>query len=59
MKKELRDKILNYNRERMADREKADELMTLINALPAGQVKNLLKDDTCRYIIEKYGITGK
>ena len=37
-------KVLAYNRERAADREKADDLMTLLSALPPGQVRNLLKD---------------
>lgn len=38
--------------------EKANDLMTLLNALPPGQVKQLLKDETCVAILEKYGITA-
>lgn len=49
-------KVLAYNKERDADREKADDLMTLLSALPPGQVKNLLKDETCAAILRKYGI---
>ena len=49
-------KVLAYNRERAADREKADDLMTLLSALPPGQVKNLLKNDACAGILRKYGI---
>ena len=49
-------KVLAYNRERAADREKADDLMTLLSALPPGQVKNLLKDKACAAILRKYGI---
>lgn len=49
-------KVLAYNLERAADREKADDLMTLLSALPPGQVKNLLKDETCAAILRKYGI---
>lgn len=51
-----KQKVLAYNRERAADREKADDLMTLLAALPPGQVKNLLKDETCAAILHKYGI---
>ena len=49
-------KVLAYNRERAADREKADDLMTLLSALPPGQVKNLMKDETCAAILRKYVI---
>lgn len=59
MKQELRDKILAYNRAVAANREKADDLMTILGALPPGQVKNLLKDPTIGPILQKYGITGK
>lgn len=59
MKPELRNQILAFNRARAADAEKANDLMTLISALPPGQVKNLLKDETCAAILNKYGITEK
>lgn len=49
-------KVLAHNRERAADKEKADDLMTLLSALPPGQVKNLLKDEACAAILRKYGI---
>ncbi len=58
IKPELRNRIYQFNRERAADKEKADDLMTLLGALPPGQVKNLLKDDTCKAILAKYGIGG-
>ena len=58
MKPELREKILKFNRERAADREKSDDMMTLLGALPPGQVKNLMKNETCARILEKYGIGG-
>lgn len=51
-----KQKVLAYNRERAADREKADDLMTLLSALPPGQVKNLLKNETCAAILRKYVI---
>lgn len=56
MKPEMRAKIIAYNRERAADREKSDDLMTLLAALPPGQVKNLLKDEACAAILRKYGV---
>lgn len=52
----LKAKVLAYNRERAADKEKADDLMTLLAALPPGQVKNLLKYEACAAILRKYGI---
>lgn len=58
MKPELREKILKFNRERAADREKSEDMMTLLGALPPGQVKNLMKNETCARILEKYGIGG-
>lgn len=57
MKPEMRAKILAFNKQRAADKEKAQDLMTLLSALPPGQMKNLLKDDTCAAILRKYGVT--
>lgn len=37
--------------------EKAQDMQTLLAALPHGQVKQLMKDDTCAAILAKYGIT--
>lgn len=59
MKEELREKIINYNKAVAASKEKADDFMTLLGALPPGQVKNLLKDPVCGEILAKYGITGE
>lgn len=59
MKPELRERILAYNRSVAADREKADDLMALLGALPPGQVKNLLKDPVAGPILQKYGISGE
>ena len=58
MAKPWKAKVLAYNKERAADREKAGDLMTLLSALPPGQVKNLLKNDACAAILRKYGIKG-
>lgn len=51
-----KQKVLAYNRERAADREKADDLMTLLSALPAGIIKVLCKDEVFAAILRKYGI---
>ena len=58
MKPELRQRILAYNRARTEDKDKAEDLMTLLDALPPGQIKQLLKDEVCAAILEKYGIGG-
>ena len=56
MKPELREKTIKFNKQRAADAEKAEDLMTLLSALPPGQVKQLLKNETCAAILAKYGI---
>ena len=58
MKAALKEKILQFNRLRAEQTEKAQDLMALLGALPPGQVKNLMKDDKCREILQKYGMTG-
>lgn len=36
-----------------------NELKTyVLGALPPGQAKQLLRDETCAKILDKYGITG-
>lgn len=50
-------KVLAFNQKRKDQDEKANDLMTLLSALPPGQRKQLLKDETCAAILEKYGIT--
>lgn len=59
MKPELKQRIIAFNKARAADTEKANDLMTLLDALPPGQVKQLLKNDTCAAILAKYGITAE
>lgn len=54
---ELKEKIFAYNKRRKAVDEKAGDFQTLLNCLPPGQVKNLLKDPVCGPILEKYGVT--
>lgn len=58
MKPELKERILAYNRARAEGKNKAEDLMILLGALPPGQVKQLLKDEACAAILDKYGITG-
>lgn len=57
MKQELRDRIIAYNREQAKNREAADDFLRFLEALPPGQVKNLMKDATLAEILQKYGIT--
>jgi len=57
MKPELRARVIAYNKAKAEEKAKADDLMTLLEALPSGQVKNLLKNKTCAAILAKYGIT--
>lgn len=54
---ELKEKIFAYNKRRKAVDEKAGDFQTLLNSLPPGQVKNLLKNPVCGPILEKYGVT--
>lgn len=56
MKKPLKERVYAYNRARASDAEKAGDLMTLLNHLPPGQVKQLLKNEACGAILRKYGI---
>lgn len=58
MKPELKERILAFNRARAEDKSKAEDLMILLGALPTGQVKRLLRDETCAAILDKYGIGG-
>lgn len=52
-----RKQIFAYNLRRAQDAEKANDLMTLLNALPPGQRKNLLKNEQCATILQKYGVS--
>lgn len=54
-----KEKVLKYNRQKAQDKGKADDLMTLLNALPPGQVKQLLRDEACAAILRKYGFTAE
>ena len=59
MRKELREKILCYNRAAAARQAKAEDMDTLIRAflrLPPGQLKRILSDDVMA-VLERYGVT--
>lgn len=56
MKKELREKIIAYNRAVQANAEKADDMgvvVAALAALPPGQLKKLLTPEVVA-VIEKY-----
>lgn len=53
-----KEKVLQYNRQKAKNKEIADDLLTLLHALPPGQIKQLLKDEQCKAILNKYGIDG-
>lgn len=57
MKKELRERIIAYNKRVKEKGEKADDMEVLINALaklPWGQLKKLLSDKVLE-VLKKYG----
>ena len=57
MRPELRERIVAFNKKRAEDAEKANDLLALLDALPPGIRKNLLHDEACAAILNKYGIT--
>lgn len=57
MNSALREKILAYNREMAARKEKAEDLKIIVDGmmqLPPGQLKKLLTDEVVA-VLEKYG----
>lgn len=58
MKKELRAKIIAYNKVVAAKSEKAadmDAIVAALSKLPPGQLKKVLSDDVIA-VLKKYGI---
>lgn len=55
--KARKEQIFAFNKARAADAQAAQDLRQLLAALPPGQKKQLLKDETCAAILRKYGIT--
>lgn len=39
--------------------EASEDFKTLLDNLPPGQAKNLLKNEICGKILEKYGVNGE
>lgn len=58
MKAALREKIIAYNKARAADREKAENLTSFLEALPAEIITLLQINDVCAAILKKYGFTA-
>lgn len=59
MRKELREKILAYNKSVMEKGEKASDLDIIVSAfaqLPPGQLKKVLTEEVLA-VLAKYGIT--
>ena len=59
MKKELREKIYAFNRNRAENDEKATDLDIIVSQimqLPYGQLKKVLTDEVLA-VLEKYGYT--
>ena len=55
---ELKQRILAYNKEMANRKEKADDLMIIVNQLaklPPGQLKKVLTDEV-RAVLAKYGL---
>ena len=55
MRKELRERIFAFNRERAADKETAKDLRKLLEMLPSGIMKQILRDEKSAAILAKYG----
>lgn len=60
MDKELKDKILAFNRVRKVEGEKASDMDIIVSELlklPPGQLKKVLTDPVLK-VLEKYGYGG-
>ena len=55
MRKELRERILAYNREKAANKETAEDLKRLLEMIPPGILKQIARDEERAAILEKYG----
>ena len=57
MNETLKNRILAYNREMAARKEKSEDLQVIVDALlqlPAGQLKKLLSEEV-QQVLTKYG----
>lgn len=55
MRKELKERILAYNKEKAAHKEAAEDLRKLLELVPPGIMKQMLRDDERAAILKKYG----
>ncbi|MBR6654355.1 MAG: hypothetical protein IKL27_06460 [Oscillospiraceae bacterium] len=55
MRPELRERILAYNREKAANKEAAEDLRKLLELVPPGIMKQMLRDADRAAILKKYG----
>lgn len=58
MKPELKDRIIAFNKKRLAQADKASDADVLIGALmkmPYGQLKKILDDEAVVAVLKKYG----
>ena len=55
MRKELRERILAYNKEKAASKEAAEDFKKLLELVPPGIMKQMLRDTERAAILKKYG----
>lgn len=59
MRKELRERILAYNREKAANKETAEDLKRLLEMIPPGIMKQIARDKERVAILTKYGFDAE
>jgi hypothetical protein len=55
MNNSLRKRVLAYNKEKAANKEAAEDLRKLLELVPPGIMKQMLRDDDRAAILKKYG----
>ena len=55
MRKELRKRILAYNREKAESKEAAEDFKKLLERIPPGIMKQIARDGERAAILAKYG----
>lgn len=55
MREELRERILAYNKEKAANKEAAEDFKKLLELVPPGIMKQMLRDSDRAAILKKYG----
>lgn len=54
---ERRKQIFAYNKSKNKEAEKAEDLTVLLSILPIGIIKQLINNEKCKEILNKYNIT--